>query len=290
MEFKQPFFTVIVPVYNTEKYLKDCLKSLISQKFIDFEVIIIDDGSPASEFGSAGKIVKEIVKDDERFHIHRKVNGGVASARNFGIDKAKGLMVTFIDSDDWVDNQYLSKVFEKIKEGEYSRSLYYYRSSYLFTDGVSEINNFKTRGFKQELVNFSLIACNVFISKELISDTRFPDFRPEDQSFYLEICFNYLNANKEPIKFIAIEDKGYYYRQHESSYTSLNLQNKFYHQKNMIKTIDYLENKVSPPIYYKIILSLSKFRQKTYLENGFQYTLKRKIISFILKLLTGWYM
>lgn len=95
--------SVIIPIYNTEKYLDKCLSSVKNQTFTDFEVIMIDDGSTD---GSAN-ICKKFVAIDNRFKYFYKENGEVGSARNAGIEKAKGEYITFVDSDDYIDNDYL---------------------------------------------------------------------------------------------------------------------------------------------------------------------------------------
>ncbi len=95
---KNPTISVIVPVYKAEKYLVRCIDSILSQTFTDFELLLIDDGSP----DSSGKICDEYAKRDSRIHVYHKENGGVSSARNLGLDKAKGDWVLFVDSDDWI--------------------------------------------------------------------------------------------------------------------------------------------------------------------------------------------
>lgn len=92
----KPTFSIIVPVYNTEAYLRPCLDSIVAQTYADFEVIMVDDGS---DDGSAA-ICKEYTESDNRFSYYFKENGGVSSARNVGIEKARGEWLFFIDSDD----------------------------------------------------------------------------------------------------------------------------------------------------------------------------------------------
>ena len=90
--------SVIVPVYNTEKYLNKCLDSILAQTFTDFELILIDDGST----DNSGKICDEYAEKDSRVKVFHKENGGVSRARNLGIDNASGEYLSFIDSDDFV--------------------------------------------------------------------------------------------------------------------------------------------------------------------------------------------
>ena len=104
--------SIIVPIYNVEKYLRQCLDSVLNQTYQNFECLLINDGSPDNSAG----ICKEYVDKDARFHYFEKENGGLASARNFGIKYSKGKYITFIDSDDWVDLDYLEVLHSKIKE------------------------------------------------------------------------------------------------------------------------------------------------------------------------------
>ena len=104
--------TIIVPIYNVEKYLRQCLDSVLNQTYQNFECLLINDGSPDNSAG----ICKEYVDKDARFHYFEKENGGLASARNFGIKYSKGKYITFIDSDDWVESDYLEVLHSKIKE------------------------------------------------------------------------------------------------------------------------------------------------------------------------------
>jgi glycosyltransferase involved in cell wall biosynthesis len=95
--------SIIVPVYNTEKYLDQCIQSILSQTYTDFELLLIDDGST----DSSGAICDRYAEQDSRVRVFHKPNGGVSSARNLGLDNAKGEWVTFCDSDDWVYDYWL---------------------------------------------------------------------------------------------------------------------------------------------------------------------------------------
>ena len=98
-----PAISVIVPVYNTEKYLRRCIDSILSQTFTDFELLLINDGST----DSSGEICDQYAAKDERVRVFHKENGGVSSARNVGLDEARGEWIAFVDSDDWVEFGYL---------------------------------------------------------------------------------------------------------------------------------------------------------------------------------------
>ena len=102
--------SVIVPVYNTEKYLEKCLDSLVNQTYQDIEIIIVNDGST----DKSEEIIKEYIKKYHFVKYFKKKNGGLSSARNYGIDKANGDYLLFIDSDDYVEKEMIQKMYEKI--------------------------------------------------------------------------------------------------------------------------------------------------------------------------------
>ena len=103
-----PKISVIVPVYNAEKYLRRCIDSILSQTFTDFELLLIDDGSK----DSSGAICDEYAAKDNRVRVFHKENGGVSSARNLGLDNATGEWIAFVDSDDYVLPSYLATYVE----------------------------------------------------------------------------------------------------------------------------------------------------------------------------------
>lgn len=106
------FFSVIIPVYNVEKYLKECVDSILCQTFKDFELILVNDGST----DSSGKICDEYAQKDNRIKVLHKQNGGLSDARNKGTEIACGKYVVYIDSDDYVSSHdFLSELFEKAK-------------------------------------------------------------------------------------------------------------------------------------------------------------------------------
>ena len=109
MSTQSPKISIIVPVYKVEQYLPKCIDSILSQTYQDWELLLIDDGSP----DNSGKKCDEYAHKDERIRVFHKDNGGVSSARNLGLDYAEGDYVMFVDSDDWLSNDCLQTcVFE----------------------------------------------------------------------------------------------------------------------------------------------------------------------------------
>lgn len=104
-----PEISIIVPVYNAERYLRPCIDSILAQSFPDFELLLVNDGSTD---GSAA-ICDEYAGGDHRVRaIHKQPNGGVSEARNTGLDEARGQWIAFIDADDWIDPDYLEALLK----------------------------------------------------------------------------------------------------------------------------------------------------------------------------------
>lgn len=106
--------SIIVPVYNVEKYLTKCLNSLINQSLKEIEIICVNDGST----DSSGKILKEFAKKDSRIKVLTQQNSGQSAARNLAINNAIGEYLGFVDSDDWVDLDYFEKLYKTAKEND----------------------------------------------------------------------------------------------------------------------------------------------------------------------------
>ena len=104
-----PKISVIIPVYNAAQYLEKCLDSVLAQTFTDFELLLIDDGSK----DSSGEICDRYAESDSRIRVFHKPNGGVSSARNLGLDNAKGEWIAFCDSDDYVTDKYLEDLYNE---------------------------------------------------------------------------------------------------------------------------------------------------------------------------------
>lgn len=122
-------FSIIVPVYNVEKYICRCIDSILVQTFSDFELLLIDDGST----DRSGRICDEYAEKDTRIKVIHKPNSGVSTTRNIGIDHAKGKFICFVDSDDWIENDYL----QHIKDEMYDFDILFFGSIWHYEDGSS---------------------------------------------------------------------------------------------------------------------------------------------------------
>ena len=136
--------SIIIPVYNSEQYLRACIDSVLAQTFTDFELLLINDGS--TDF--SGKMCDEYALKDARVKVFHKENGGVSSARNLGIQEAEGEWLCFIDSDDTVNDKYLSDFI-------LGRQLY-------------DHCDFVLQGFLKPINNITIQEANLFKLKEFI--------------------------------------------------------------------------------------------------------------------------
>ena len=127
LDGKQDKISVVVPVYNAEPYVKECIDSILNQDHRNLEVIAVDDGSSDNSLN----ILQQISEQDSRLHVFSRENRGVSVARNFGLSKITGDFVCFVDSDDRITNDYLRSLLEKIDHADAVFSNF----SFLYEDG-----------------------------------------------------------------------------------------------------------------------------------------------------------
>lgn len=214
--------TVIVPVYNVENYLNKCLDSLINQTYKNLEIIVINDGST----DNSGKICQEYAQKDNRIIYIEKENGGQSEARNMGLDRMTGSYVTFVDSDDWVELDYVEVLYNKLIEyqadisvGNYysyneQEGIFYFHifgSSYYekVYDNVSIFENFYE---SEHMKNFALLCVGGKLYKaDLFRELRFEVGKLGEDGYLNQKI--YLLAEKT----IYLNAGLYAYRQREGS-------------------------------------------------------------------------
>lgn len=136
-----PEFSIIVPVYRVEKYLNKCVDSVLCQTFEDFELILVDDGSP----DNCGKICDSYESADSRIKVVHKENGGLSSARNAGLDIATGKYIIFLDSDDfWKDNDALKNICSNLAVTKADVLIFLAQRYYEETGNTTDILNSKS--------------------------------------------------------------------------------------------------------------------------------------------------
>lgn len=159
--------SVIVPVYNTEIYLKQCIDSLINQSFKDYEIIIINDCSK----GNVDEIISGY-NDQKIRYIKNKVNKGIGYSRNLGIKKAKGDYVCFIDSDDYVEYDFIEKMYNKCSNDNLDMCIcdfsYIYENGNIKNEQICSFENTNLSSNQELLTKINLGPCNKLFNKDMI--------------------------------------------------------------------------------------------------------------------------
>ncbi len=210
--------SVIVPVYKMEKYLNRCVESLVNQTYKDLEIILIDDGSP----DSCPAICDEWAQRDCRIKVIHKSNGGVSSARNAGLNIAQGKYISFVDSDDWIENDTIEYLFDLIKK-------YDAQISSVVLQSVNDWDDTEETDTQEEFVTVhdflgmikNLSAGNCYLCGKLYDRNLFnnlPDL-PENLIISEDVMLNYF-IFKNADKFVASNQEKYYYFRHSGSVLS----------------------------------------------------------------------
>ena len=206
--------SIIIPVYNVEKYLKECLESVINQTYINLEIILVDDGST----DGSGNICDEYKKRDPRIRVIHKENGGVSIARNLGLNYVNGQYIGFIDSDDYVEPEYCEKLLKSIKENNVQCALCKFDKVY---EKKNQNNTFESNyimdanGLIMEILDvqkgFGFCTQKLW-TKNALADIRYNENIKvgEDSLFCIESCKN-IN------KVFVVNEKLYHYRFNENS-------------------------------------------------------------------------
>ena len=234
MVVDSPRISVIIPVYNTEKYLYRCIDSVLAQTFTDFELLLIDDGST----DNSGTICDEYAIKDSRVRVFHKENGGVSIARNFGIMKSRGCLLSFVDSDDWINYNMLNEMYEALKK--YDCDIAYCDIKMIYNDRdiicpAINVYDDKIEMLKKYIQYGWNSMCNLLIKRKLITDNECWSYDGisycEDYSYAVRLFYyahNYTHISK-PLY--------YYNRINENSTVSraLDGENLERHTKSMVK-------------------------------------------------------
>lgn len=241
--------SIIIPVYNVSQYLNECIQSVINQSYQNFECILIDDGSSdGSEI-----ICDQWTQHDNRIRVIHQPNQGVSKARNKGIAEAQGEYIAFIDSDDWIDSNYLNTLLRPIEESNvdlvvcglqqhYSNETF---KNYSYKTGIIHIERQDTKAFTDINKKFLLFGPVIKLYKRTIIQTHNIHFPPE-YTYGEDLLFNYNYL--EYVKVIYIIDQClYHYRiigngtlssikrinQFEIDYAQWNILKDFFYRKNL---------------------------------------------------------
>lgn len=307
----KPKISVIVPVYNVEKYLNKCIDSILEQTFKDMEIILINDGST----DNSKNICNTYKQKDNRIKVIHKENGGLSDARNVGIDISTGEYIAFIDSDDWVEKTMLEYLYNlgninnaDIVQGDYIEA---YDENCTINKVSEEIIKYDSQHILDELYGEkctkTVVVWNKIYKRELFKEIRFPKGKLHEDEFTTYKLFHRANLIIDTNKTI------YYYRQREGSITNscfnirhldqldaIKERKEYFIENRLDKLADKTENKLfwqTKDIYFKIYISeirdkdlilkkLEKEMRKNYfgvIKNK-EITLKSKLISTLITL------
>jgi glycosyltransferase involved in cell wall biosynthesis len=296
------FFTLIVPLYNTEPYLEECLTSIKKQNFDDFQCIVIDDGSPnKNNHKSSFDIFTSICGNDSRFEFVKKLNAGVSEARNVGIDMAKGEFIHFIDSDDWIQPNHLKDIYKELEKSAFDKKvIYYLADSNPFT---IENNHFvylpdkrpviqqraRNHNFLKELVYFAIPEPHMILSRELIGQIRMSkDYHIGEGPQFLFDIYLRDRAFGINVKYRQIDvSDSYMYRISSGSVTGgVDGQ-----KKEINNTLSILHKLLTRNlnIYEKFITRTSIIRYNLMKKPNIFNKLLKKILTLFAKIFTNWY-
>ena len=190
---KESLISVIVPVYKVEEYLDKCVESIVNQTYKNLEIILVDDGSP----DNCPKMCDDWAKKDNRIKVIHKENGGVCSARNSGLDKSKGEWISFVDSDDWVEQDYIADMYNVAIKTNISYVCCGYNRIYSCSvDSINsngELIEFTAMNFVVSLLNvqngYGFVHMKLF-ARNCIDNIRFDEslLVGEDALFNVQLC------------------------------------------------------------------------------------------------------
>ena len=193
---KEPLISVIVPVYNVERYLKKCVDSIVAQTYRNLEIILVDDGST----DRSGEICDELSRTDDRIRVIHKENGGLSSARNAGLDVMSGEFVSFIDSDDFISEDYIKCLHKRISEDGSDMVISGYttcdedgNSLGIFSSGCNVIIDRKEfwdwviLGNRETVLYGAVEACPKIYKKAMFHKLRFPVTLHEDEAILYDV-------------------------------------------------------------------------------------------------------
>lgn len=274
-----PEISIIVPVYNVEKWIENCIRSVIAQTFNNWELILVNDGS----LDNSQQICEKYAKKYSKIHLINKENGGLSDARNFGIKKAKGKYLAFVDGDDYIDSNYLSKLHTAIISSNASIAVCGYKE----VDNKKKILSLKRTNdfFVQKLVSgqtflrilaeknctLCVVAWNKLYKKDLFKNNSYKKGRLHEDEFIIAPLVYDVS------KIALVDDELYNYVQRAGSIMSSKMT-----QKNLLDANDafverlnfYKSNKnmklfdLTVHQYLLWILSVMKYPKKVLTKKG----------------------
>jgi len=272
--------SVIIPVYNVEKYLDECLESVVNQTYKNLEVILVDDGSTDKSI----QICEKYANQDSRVKLYKKGNEGPGFARNFALEKLTGNYFTFIDSDDAISENYILTLYTSIKQNNADISLCDYSSENIDQDIIKNEEILNKMDLFEKMVKgntlFSVCWGKLY-NTDKYKHIKFNNFLVSEDELYLQ------NIYQETTKAVLCKTKLYFYRNNQngiikgkftkeklSAINALELREKFLKENEYLDL--YYINRVS--LLYKIIFLY--FQSKKFLEEKERLNLRKKFDNY----------
>lgn len=252
--------SVITPIYNVENYLNECIDSLLRQTYTNLEILLVNDGSTDNSL----RICESY--NDSRIRIITKENGGLSSARNIALDQAKGVYILFVDSDDYVENNYVERLVVAIQSDKYADVVQCsYRKSGLvnqvYTHDSVEISGVDAFEDYFNCTTLTPMVWDKIYKKSIIGDLRFELGRTMEDAIFLDLFFAYKKPN-----VVVIPDVLYVYRIRENStmtrrFAKKHMLNSFYQKKINIGICEELHQHLLSKAYERLYGDLFHYVQ-----------------------------
>lgn len=289
---KENVVSLIIPIYNQEKYLAECIESVINQDYKNIEIILVNDGSSDSSID----ICRKYQEIDSRITIAEKENGGLSSARNYGLELASGEYISFVDSDDFISPTYVSNLYKAMTSTDSDISMCGYikfskKEDINFIQNV-QIEEFSPRDalkkilYQKNQTYFSVSVCNKLFRRYIFDNIRFPEGKTYED---VAIITDLIEKSK---KVSCIYSCDYYYRINPMSITNIK-----FSKKNMDviyfteRIIDYFKDDYEfqmaaiSMFFRRNIEMLSKYYVAKYNDNEIKNILKTNIKKYRKKIL-----
>lgn len=240
---QNPILSVIVPVYSVEKYLEQCINSILQQTFTQFELIIIDDGSP----DNSSIIADAFASKDQRISVYHLNNEGVSVARNYGLRKAKGQYIAFVDSDDWLEPNMFDMLIYNVKLYDADMVKCSYKN--VFPDGKTEIKKFKIKQNKGQspyilnalngdgikaVFNDLLVVWNAVYRRDICINVKFPEHVAGEDNYVVPVYYH------KSTRIVYLQEPLYNYRRQIGGLSDQKISKvAFAYMTSMVK--DYLD-------------------------------------------------
>lgn len=282
---KDDLVSVIIPVYNTEKYLDECLESVINQTYKNLEIILIDDGST----DNSAKVCQKWADKDKRILFFTKENEGLGPTRNFGVDRSTGKWIAFLDSDDWWDREYVTILHDAATQGDAEVVDCNYCMIYEKGGGRKETNDFQSLGI--ELPHKLKYAyCMIGVTRRLIKSSLFKTYVIEQPAIRSEDGAVGLLISVLAKKIVSVNDVLYYYRkERDGAITSKNNSDRYEDVLAMHYLVNgFKKNSIYDKYYDVLKLSVAIFFSRVlisaWIQNYCLYDkLKRDYVDFMQK-------